>query len=264
MEIRCVLEDGGVDPGVTGVLLDRLQRDPDVHVTSLAGAEGARCVVRLRGDGPLVDADLVRAAVVEHLRSGADYTSNTLIRTFPRGLDVEVFSSVDLLRTPDLVRTTSRFRLRQLRTPERLGHLDWRARSLDSLHALVGDHPSRRLLGWRAILGELELRDRRPLMDGFEPATAADLPPGIVNDPSDFGDPSRHLLVHRTDGRADGWLDLQLHDGIATVRGDLGGAPLAAAQRQFDDFVAASPQIVGGELSLRDVEHALESNAGPF
>jgi spore coat polysaccharide biosynthesis protein SpsF len=47
--------------------------------------------VRLTGDCPLTDPLVIDKVVLEHLRSGADYTSNTMARTYPRGLDVEVF-----------------------------------------------------------------------------------------------------------------------------------------------------------------------------
>jgi spore coat polysaccharide biosynthesis protein SpsF len=49
--------------------------------------------VRLTGDCPLTDPSVIDKVVREHLNSEADYTSNTLIRTYPRGLDVEIFRS---------------------------------------------------------------------------------------------------------------------------------------------------------------------------
>lgn len=57
-------------------------------------------VVRLTADCPLADWEIIDSTVQAHLSSGADYTSNTLERTFPKGLDVEVFkasSFVDLI-----------------------------------------------------------------------------------------------------------------------------------------------------------------------
>lgn len=49
--------------------------------------------VRLTGDCPLTDPSVIDKVVMEHALSGADYTSNTVKRTYPRGLDVEVFRS---------------------------------------------------------------------------------------------------------------------------------------------------------------------------
>ncbi len=50
-----------------------------------------RHVVRLTGDCPLADPSVIDAVVYKHLREKNDYTSNTLVPTFPDGLDVEVF-----------------------------------------------------------------------------------------------------------------------------------------------------------------------------
>lgn len=53
---------------------------------------GADVVVRLTADCPLVDPRVTERVVKEHLNSGADYTSNIIKRTYPRGLDTEVFN----------------------------------------------------------------------------------------------------------------------------------------------------------------------------
>jgi spore coat polysaccharide biosynthesis protein SpsF len=49
-------------------------------------------VVRLTGDNPLVDPDVIDLVARQHVANGADYSSNSLVRTFPRGLDVEAVS----------------------------------------------------------------------------------------------------------------------------------------------------------------------------
>lgn len=49
-------------------------------------------VVRICADCPLIDPDVIDAAVAHYFESGADYSSNTVERSFPDGLDVEVFS----------------------------------------------------------------------------------------------------------------------------------------------------------------------------
>lgn len=48
-------------------------------------------VVRITGDCPCVDPDLVDLVVARHKEGKADYTSNVVKRTYPDGLDVEVF-----------------------------------------------------------------------------------------------------------------------------------------------------------------------------
>lgn len=47
-------------------------------------------VVRLTGDCPLIDPEIIDAIVTYHLDGAFDYTSNTIEPTFPDGLDVEV------------------------------------------------------------------------------------------------------------------------------------------------------------------------------
>jgi len=49
-------------------------------------------IVRITSDCPLVDAALVDAFVKKHLASDADYTSNIIQRTYPKGIDVEVLN----------------------------------------------------------------------------------------------------------------------------------------------------------------------------
>jgi spore coat polysaccharide biosynthesis protein SpsF len=70
------------------------------------GARFARCVdaaepvshvVRVKGDSPFVEPNLIDEAVVAALMSGADYVSNRVERSYPRGLEVEVVTS-DALR----------------------------------------------------------------------------------------------------------------------------------------------------------------------
>ena len=49
-------------------------------------------IVRITSDCPCVDPEIVDMVVNKHLETNADYTSNAIERTFPRGLDVSVFS----------------------------------------------------------------------------------------------------------------------------------------------------------------------------
>ena len=55
--------------------------------------------VRITGDCPLIDPDVVDHAIYAHLSTGADYTSNTIHRTYPKGLDVEVIKYSSFLET---------------------------------------------------------------------------------------------------------------------------------------------------------------------
>lgn len=49
-------------------------------------------VVRITGDCPLIDPELVDRIIAEYEARGVDYLTNTLPPTYPDGLDVEVFS----------------------------------------------------------------------------------------------------------------------------------------------------------------------------
>lgn len=52
----------------------------------------ADIIVRLTGDCPLIDPKVVDKVILSHINSSADYTSNVIKRTFPRGLDTEVIN----------------------------------------------------------------------------------------------------------------------------------------------------------------------------
>lgn len=53
---------------------------------------GADAVVRVTADCPLIDPDIIDKVIASYAEGGCDYASNTLIRTYPRGMDTEVFS----------------------------------------------------------------------------------------------------------------------------------------------------------------------------
>lgn len=57
-----------------------------------------RTVVRLTADNPLTDPEVIDAIVDQHRRTGAEYTSNAIVRTFPRGLDAEAVEAEALRR----------------------------------------------------------------------------------------------------------------------------------------------------------------------
>ena len=54
-----------------------------------AAAHDPKNVVRLTGDCPLADPDLIDRVIEEHLAGGFDYSSNCLDPTWPDGLDIE-------------------------------------------------------------------------------------------------------------------------------------------------------------------------------
>ncbi len=65
----------------------------------------ADAVVRVTADCPLIDPEVADDVVERYLEGGWDYVSNTIERTYPRGLDVEVVGSEALLASAKDART---------------------------------------------------------------------------------------------------------------------------------------------------------------
>lgn len=63
-----------------------------------AAAFDARTVVRLTGDCPMIDPQVVDRVIGRYLEGGLDYCSNYIERSYPIGLDTEVFSRAVLDR----------------------------------------------------------------------------------------------------------------------------------------------------------------------
>ena len=59
-------------------------------------------IVRLTADCPLTDPEVIDGIIEQHIATGVDYTSNVIDRTFPRGLDAEVFTVAALDRLSEL------------------------------------------------------------------------------------------------------------------------------------------------------------------
>jgi len=224
-----VLADVAGEP-MLGLMLGRLQRLPDVAdvqlvvatsdrvaddpVAELArdrGIEAVRgpeddvlgrfvlahatfpsaTIVRLTADCPLADPEIVRATLDSHYRYGADYTSNTLVRTFPDGLDVEVLTAAALLAaadeasareerehvTPFVYRRPSRFLLAQVLSDAEAGAERWTidtAEDLAWLRDVATSIPDLRTIGWRELLESIGRVPRadKPHLIPLRPPTA--------------------------------------------------------------------------------------------
>lgn len=72
-------------------------RGSEMDVTSrLLGAaaeHGIEVIVETTGDCPLIDPDVVEECIQAYLEGGADYVSNVLERTYPIGMDTQVFAT---------------------------------------------------------------------------------------------------------------------------------------------------------------------------
>jgi len=62
----------------------------------------ADLIIRLTGDCPLIDAEIIDQSIKLLCSTNADYASNIIKRTFPDGLDVEVFTNDTLMEANDL------------------------------------------------------------------------------------------------------------------------------------------------------------------
>lgn len=56
-------------------------------------------IIRITGDCPLVDPDLLDEMLGFYLENNYDFVSNTIIPTYPDGLDIEIFSFKSLRKT---------------------------------------------------------------------------------------------------------------------------------------------------------------------
>ena len=96
-------------------------------------------IVRITADCPLIEPWIVDLVITTRAQEKADYASNTLRRTFPRGLDVECFSFKALFTawseaflpwqrehvTPFIYRHPERFSLRNVEHNENESHRRW-------------------------------------------------------------------------------------------------------------------------------------------
>jgi spore coat polysaccharide biosynthesis protein SpsF len=118
-----------------------------------AEATGADVIVRLTADCPLLSPS-VSSSVVAALDDSVDYASNTLDRTWPRGLDTEVITA-DVLRiagreaqepverehvTPFIYRRPERFRLRSVRSLTDRSQLRWTVDTTEDLSLVRAIH----------------------------------------------------------------------------------------------------------------------------
>jgi len=87
-----------------------------------AQAAGATALVRLTADCPMIDPQLIDEIVSRYGRGDCDYASNAIDRTYPDGLDVEVFSRAALDEAQ--AKATHPY-LREHVTPYIHGHSDY-------------------------------------------------------------------------------------------------------------------------------------------
>jgi spore coat polysaccharide biosynthesis protein SpsF len=129
----------------------------------------ARVVVRVTSDCPLVDPHVADEIVNAFRSERADYASNTLVRTYPRGLDVEVMTMdalADAWRnavephqrthvTPYLYENPGSFRLHSVTTDADYSGHRWTVdtqEDLEFVRALYAEAGGREDISWKDLL----------------------------------------------------------------------------------------------------------------
>lgn len=72
------------------------------RVLGAAHASKTDVIVEITGDCPLIDPDTLDTVIETYRASDADYVSNFLQRTYPRGMETQVFSTVVLEKVANL------------------------------------------------------------------------------------------------------------------------------------------------------------------
>jgi len=100
---------------------------------------GADAIVRVTADCPLIDPRVLDRVIQRYLVGDCDYAANVLKRTYPDGLDAEVFSYAALERnwkesrlvserehvTPYIWKNPEKFRLANVENDVDLSHIRW-------------------------------------------------------------------------------------------------------------------------------------------
>lgn len=138
----------------------------------------ADAVVRITSDCPLIDPELADETIRVFTEENADYASNVSPRTYPRGLDVEVFTSAALERawrearqpyerehvTPFFYEHPEMFRLASASGEVDYSRYRWTldtARDLELLRATYSRFDNRDDFPWRDVIA---LMEREPEM----------------------------------------------------------------------------------------------------
>jgi spore coat polysaccharide biosynthesis protein SpsF len=203
-------------------------------------AHPAETVVRLTADCPLMDPAVVGTVLADHAGAGADYTSNTLIRSYPDGLDVEVLSAAALRTaareaidpaerehvTPFIYRRPERFVLHASIGPRQLAEERWTLDTPEDLAWLrmVVGRLSRPDEPWERIADLVPGSARRPSL--LRPACAGDA--SWLDWPYD--DPGRRVFV-LDDPHGRLWGAVAVEQGRGWL--ELGGQAAGQHGRQF-------------------------------
>lgn len=212
----------------------------------------ADVVVRVTADCPLSDPAVIEAAIDLRAATCADYASNSLFRTFPLGLDVEVVSATALREAaaeatdvaerehvmPFIYRRPERYRLAALRTPALAAAQRWTVDTpadLERVRGIVAGLENPLTAGWREMLAAAPTAVRSEVSAELAPATTEDsgrileisndldaVPVGTLKPVPLTGDQlhggTRTWLVRR-DGEVLGWVQVDVKGGVGRLGG---------------------------------------------
>ncbi len=144
----------------------------------------ADAIVRITGDCPLIDGAVIDRVIAAYLSEHCDYASNTLVCTYPDGLDTEVFSfsaletawsearrASDREHVTPFIRSSRRFRLCNVENElgRSLRHFRWTVDEpcdLQFVRAVYARLRAKENFGWREVLS---LLDAEPALAQLNP-----------------------------------------------------------------------------------------------
>jgi spore coat polysaccharide biosynthesis protein SpsF len=138
------------------------EEDVLARVLGAARAHEAELIVETTGDCPLIDPAVVDLVIERFLDGGVDYCSNTLERTYPRGLDVQVFPAAVLAevdRLTDDPADREHVSLYIYEHPERYRLRNVRSHRPEAAHLRLTVDTPEDLALVRAVFDELHPRD---------------------------------------------------------------------------------------------------------
>jgi len=157
-----------------GVAVSRGDQD-DVLDRYFRAAElvSADVVVRITADCPMTDPEITDKTIRAFMDEKPDYASNTIVRTYPRGLDVEVMSTEALTRawreaskryerehvTPYILEHPAGFRVLSVTGDEDYSGHRWTvdtAEDLELVRAVYARLGNDGLFSWRAVVDFLQ------------------------------------------------------------------------------------------------------------
>jgi spore coat polysaccharide biosynthesis protein SpsF len=133
----------------------------------------AEVVVRITSDCPLIDPELVDETISVFHEGRADYASNTIVQTYPRGLDTEVFSRAALERawaearksyerehvTPYFYQHPQLFRIASVRGKTDESHFRWTLdtpEDLQLIRTIYSRFNNQHTFGWQQAVALME------------------------------------------------------------------------------------------------------------